>query len=124
MGNQKQHREKADRIGRFVESIQSLGFPDWLAIAMFYRALHLVEMMLASKGRHTINHNERREVLRSGFPEILRQFKPLYNYSLLCRYRFVPMKAADIAPLEARLENLKTFIDLEIAEGPTSAPSA
>jgi hypothetical protein len=123
MGNQKQHREKADRIGSFVENIKSLEFPDWLAIAMFYRALHLVEMMFASTGRHTINHNERREALRSEFPEILREYKPLYNYSLLCRYRFMPMRPEDIPPLEARLSKLKEYVDLEIAEGPRAAPS-
>jgi hypothetical protein len=123
MGNQRQHRDKADRIGSFVEGIRSLGFPDWLAIAMFYRALHLVEMMLAAKGRHTVNHNERREVLRSEFPEILREYKPLYNYSLLCRYRFMPVRPEDVAPLEAHLSKLKHFVDLEIAEGPRAAPT-
>ena len=47
MGTLSQHEAKADSNQKFIDSIQLLGFSDWTATAIFYRAVHLVEMMFA-----------------------------------------------------------------------------
>jgi hypothetical protein len=79
MGNRNQHRTKADRIQKFADAVDENAFPEWITIALFYEALHLIEMMLAAKGRHATSHNERHHVLKTEFPEILRPYKPIYN---------------------------------------------
>ena len=117
MGNRNQHKNKADSIGHFVDGLDENQFPEWAAIGLFYKALHLVEMMLAAKGRHTTSHNERNQVLKTEFPEILRPYKPVYNYSLLCRYHFQPVTSTDVEAIRTLLESIAKYVQLEIDEG-------
>ena len=117
MGNRNQHKNKADSIGRFVDALDENHFPEWAAIGLFYKALHLVEMMLAAKVRHTTSHHERNQVLKMEFPEILRPYKPVYNYSLLCRYHFQPVTPTDVEAIRNLLETIANYVQLEIDEG-------
>jgi hypothetical protein len=118
MGSQTQHEVKARGIADFVAAIGPLNFPEWEAVGLFYQALHLIEGMLAVKGRHAANHNERRDILKSEFPEILKQYRPIENFSVLCRYRFMGVTKAQVqSHLVPRLAQLTRYLELEIREG-------
>ena len=45
-----QHRNKAERNRRFLNSIPLDNFPEWVAVASFYTAVHLIEMARAKAG--------------------------------------------------------------------------
>lgn len=117
MGSLTQHRKKADHIQHFADAIRESDHPEWVVTALFYKALHLIEMMLASKSVHTTTHEQRRVYLKENHPEILRYYKPIYNYSVVCRYRFMPIGNNDIVTVEGNLSELARLIELEIEEG-------
>lgn len=115
MGSATQHRSKADRTREFADAIAVLDFPEWEACALFYCGLHRVESLFAHEGVHTTSHEERNRRLRTTYPEMLREFKHLHNFSLLCRYRFATVnRETEIPQLRERLTKLEEYIDLEI----------
>jgi hypothetical protein len=116
MGSHSQHQSKADHNQLFLSAIAELEFPDWTAVVIFYRAVHLVEMVFAMDGIHGKTHQDRHELLLDKYPEILRDFRPLFNYSLLARYGFKPINGKrDIPLLVERLRSLENYVGLEIA---------
>ena len=124
MGSQEQHQTKSERCGAFVDTIRNGEYQEWVVVALFYQALHGIEMMLASKSEHTTSHEQRRRRLKEKFPEMLRFYKPLYNYSLLCRYRFQIAEPSDVAAFESNLIELKKLIELEVTEGSSENESS
>lgn len=108
MGSNQQHQAKADSNQRFIDSISALGFPDWTATAIFYKAVHLAEMMFAVDGAHTKNHHDRRARLRSRHPNVWPDYHVLDNYSRWARYGFKNIDAArDIPRLLVHLRNFE-----------------
>jgi len=63
-------------------------FPQWVVIAAFYTALHVVESILAKDGKHPDSHEIRNRLLRSEkkYQNLWRHYRPLWNDSLLARY--------------------------------------
>lgn len=50
MPNQDQHRKKAESNRKFLASISLDDHPDWVVVAAFYTAVHLVERLRALAG--------------------------------------------------------------------------
>lgn len=85
MAGEKAHRDKARDNQAFLEQISD-DFPDWIAIAAFYTAVHLVEMLAATDGHHSRGHHERNRYLKARYPGIWTHFFALWNYSVQARY--------------------------------------
>lgn len=117
MGTRNQHQQKARRNQEFLEAITGNGFPEWAAIAIFYWSVHLIEEMLAVRGKHSHSHRERQEILKREFPEMLRPFRTVYNFALQARYQFRPVTANHVTTLEQHVHSLAEMTSLEIAEG-------
>src|SRR5436189_3244283 len=86
MPKPKQHQEKADNNRAFLDSISTTGPPDWMAIAAFYTAVHLVEKLRAYRGEHSKNHEERSAAVRKHWRAIQTEYHELFNNSLVARY--------------------------------------
>jgi hypothetical protein len=63
-------------------------FPGWTTTVAFYKALHIVEALLAVDGCHTDSHEERNRVLKKTkrYQQIWRFYRELYQASLIARY--------------------------------------
>lgn len=61
---------------------------EWVATIAFYKAVQVVEAVLASElGRHSNGHDARLDFLkRTKFAEIFKAYRPLYSASLVARY--------------------------------------
>lgn len=67
-------------------------FPQWVMTVAFYKALHIVEAILAadpeSSRQHTDDHGQRNQLLKTTkrYHFIWEHYRPLYNDSLIARY--------------------------------------
>jgi hypothetical protein len=60
MPSENQHRGKAERSRAFLNSIALNDFPEWLAIAAYYTAFHVIERVRAAAGDgHSTTHEDR-----------------------------------------------------------------
>ena len=92
MPNEESHLALAnhnqDLLDRLVAEIDE--FPDWAATVAFYKALHVVEAVLACEGpaRHGVDHAYREHILKSEkrYEHIYKNYRRLYAASLIARY--------------------------------------
>lgn len=62
-------------------------FGGWVATVAFYKAVHLVEAMLARSGQHGCDHKHREEFLKQKkFQHIYLHYRPLKSASMIARY--------------------------------------
>lgn len=63
-------------------------FPQWVATVAFYKALHIVEAVLAAEGKHTDEHKVRNRLLKTTpkYEHIWKHYRPLFNDSMIARY--------------------------------------
>lgn len=65
-------------------------FPDWLAVVAFYKALHVVELMLFldSPEKHAFNHERREDILKKTkrYEFVYKHYRPLWDASRIARY--------------------------------------
>ena len=115
MPDQEAHRAKAKHNQGFIEEIGD-EFADWLAIAAFYKAVHLVEILRAVRGEHSRGHHQRRNFLRTKHPKIWREFYPLYNFSIQARYYCTKIDADKVRYelIDKRLAALERLVEGEI----------
>lgn len=85
MASAAEHREKGRHNNRFLATIAD-DFPDWLATVAFYVAAQYVESVLAGKGIHSTDHDDRKQFVRRHIPEIQQAYNDLFNASLVARY--------------------------------------
>ncbi|MDA8212385.1 MAG: hypothetical protein M0021_10995 [Clostridia bacterium] len=85
---------------------------DWVAIIMFYGAVHLVEKHLARREIHPKTHPERNRDTRSlkRGPRIHSNLTLLYNASLDARYRNIFLSSDDIKELAYVYEDIKCIL--------------
>ena len=81
MGTRADHLKKAEHNRSFLESIDSKRYPDWVVTVGFYKALHVVEALFATTGKHSDNHRDRHDTLKHDYPEIWLHYLPLYTLS-------------------------------------------
>ncbi|MCR9206602.1 MAG: hypothetical protein NXI28_00120 [bacterium] len=64
---------------------------EWITTTAFYKAIQLVEALLSQKlGSVSTSHSKRLERLRTKYPALYKQFRPLYNASMVARYLCLP----------------------------------
>jgi hypothetical protein len=65
-------------------------FFEWVSITAFYKAMHIVEAVFfnheAPPTQHTVTHSDRNHILKIRYPNLLRNYRPLFNASLVARY--------------------------------------
>lgn len=64
-------------------------FPEWVAVLAFYKAVHLVEAVLAVQDKHHSHSHESRELkLKSDqkYSNIWKHYRPLWAASVIARY--------------------------------------
>ncbi len=89
MPNSQEHKAKAARNRTFVDSIKgAVENSDWVAIAAFYAAVHLVERLCAAESKHHVSHNARLAwVYRHRLHHSIHTaFAVLYDASRIARY--------------------------------------
>ena len=83
-----QHRHKAERNRKFLDSIPREEFPEWAVVAAFYTAVHVVERLRATAHEgHSESHEDRQAYVRVRHRTILTAYKILKNASMLARYQ-------------------------------------
>lgn len=82
------HIEQAKHNKKFLDTIESTTFYDWITTVIFYTALHYTDSFLAAKGVHPLDHSDRLDRVRKGFSkEYYISYKRLYDNSGHARYR-------------------------------------
>jgi hypothetical protein len=84
-----QHRNKAERNRRFLDSISCDDYPEWVVVAAFYTAVHLVERVRAANGDgDSTSHEDRLDYVQHSLPaDIHTAYHILLNVSMLARYQ-------------------------------------
>jgi hypothetical protein len=83
-----QHRRKAEHNRKFLESISLDDYPDWVVVAAFYTAVHLIEQLRAALGDgDSTGHEERLAYIQERHAEIHTAYHILQNASMLARYQ-------------------------------------
>jgi len=100
-----QEHEQAWRHNRkFLTTIQK-EFTDWKLTVAFYTALHVVDWLLVTEGNGCIGHTARNGLLKANrYSKIWRHYQPLFNASLVSRYKSAPNQF-DSAKAEAFINN-------------------
>jgi hypothetical protein len=111
MATAHEHETQATHNQTFLESIDSQRFPDWYATVAFYQAVHLVEKLFRVKGGKTGNHRTRNYTLKTKYLSVWRDYKTLYSFSRLARYRCMKVKKDQVAFIKQRLERVQRTID-------------
>lgn len=87
MAAEESHLRKADHNLRFLNLFRTNdAFCDWAVVVAFYRALHIVEGLFATNDLHSDSHTSRNDALKRRFPDVWREYHPLYNQARYARY--------------------------------------
>jgi len=92
MPSEKAHLAVAQRNQHLIDHLLAdpVRFPEWIATAVFYRALHLVEAVFSNDPnvRHARTHEERERILKSSrkYSGIYKHYRPIWSASLIARY--------------------------------------
>ena len=82
-----QHSNKAAANRRFLNTIPIDDHPDWVVVAAFYTAVHLVEQPRASDGCwDSTGHDDRLAFVQERHRAIHTAYHALQNNSMLARY--------------------------------------
>lgn len=101
-----QHRSKLERNRKFLNSISVNDFPEWVAVAAFYTAVHLIERVRAKAGDgDSTSHEDRLEYVQHRLPsEIHSAYHVLQNVSMLARFQSVADFFAQFQPDDVERE--------------------
>lgn len=113
MANFGTHRDKANENQLFLEAIDAKRFPGWVASVAFYTGLHLVEAMAASGHRHHKGHRSRHQFLKTERSDLWKDYRPLFNLSLIARYGAKKIKAAHVEQAQQHLHGLRRTLNSE-----------
>ncbi len=97
-----EHKTKAAHNRLFLNGIDVVAFPDWVAVVAFYTAIHHVERIRAAAGDgHSQSHEDRLTYVVSVLPDIHTAYYILQNASMLARYQsrgdfFAQFQADDV----------------------------
>jgi hypothetical protein len=88
MPSRDQHRKKAESNRRFLDTISLDDYPDWVVVAAFYTAVHLVEQLRAAAGDgDSTSHEDRLAYVQEKHPAMHSAYHILQNASMLARYQ-------------------------------------
>jgi hypothetical protein len=120
-----EHQAKANHNLAFLSSIKDPAYGDWMAVVIFYAAVHLVEKVFAITGDHSKDHAERNMNVRRRLKQIHRHFRALYNLSLVSRYQEASkfgLSPSDVQTIliDTHLKAIQTFV--AAVSPPSAAP--
>lgn len=88
MPSRDQHRKKAETNRRFLDPLSLDDYPDWVVVAAFYTAVHLIEQLRAAAGDgDSTGHEDRLAYVQEKHPQIHTAYHILQNASMLARYQ-------------------------------------
>lgn len=113
MATEAEHRKQADHNQACLDSIDKTRFPDWAATVAFYKAVHLVEMLLAKRnlGYRGGSHTRRNNILKKDYPAVWRDYRPLYAFSRVARYWCLKVKPDDYSYIARRLDRVERTVE-------------
>lgn len=114
MPSRDEHLAQARHNEALVAQLRELpGDPyrDWCATALFYSAVHRVEAYLATRGRHSSDHQERNLLVRMErtLSPISRNYRSLLDASRIARYRR-DWERLDLDALESNVRAIRTHL--------------
>ena len=116
-----QHRRKAEGNRKFLAIISLDDHPDWVVVAAFYTAVHLVERLRATGGDgDSRGHEDRLSYLQHRHPDIHSPYYVLQNASMLARYQSYSDFYAQFDPdniperILARLEVVEAYLAAQL----------
>ena len=114
MPSRDKHRARARHNEELVTTLGQLPndpYPDWRAAALFYAAMHVAGAYLATRGRHSREHQERILLVRMEctLAPINANFRRLLNASRTARYDLV-WEGLDVRASEDDLRAITTHL--------------
>lgn len=85
MPDLKDHLATARRFRSLYDKVPA-EYPDGRALCLFYSALHYVEAVAASAGRHCRVHRDREDFIRRSHGKMWKYYHPLWSASEQARY--------------------------------------
>jgi hypothetical protein len=124
-----EHQAKVAHNKAFLQSITDPVFCDWMAVAAFYIAVHLVEQVFALTGQHSQDHRGRNKSVRKQLRPIHSHFRSLYNLSMVARYQESSKFNLNAAAVQGtvvgtRLAAIESFVALRLAPPVPPIPPA
>jgi hypothetical protein len=113
-----EHQGQAEHNLRFLQTVDSAEFCDWMAVVAFYVAVHLVERLRALAAGHSIDHADRNEFVRNDHPAIHVHYRELYNVSLIVRYGVGPFHWLVPENVSGHLEEIQRYVAEYVPPGP------
>lgn len=110
MATEVQHQRQAEHNQRCLHSIDTLQFPDWAATVAFYKAVHLVEVLMARKSLRTGSHVARNNHLKRMYPDLWREYRPLYTFSRMARYWCITVTQKNLSDMRAHLARFEIVL--------------
>ena len=109
MATEAEHRKQAEHNRTFLNAIDKKAFPDWWVTVAFYSAVHLIEAFLARQTPrpHSGSHTRRNNILKRQYDALWREYRPLYAFSRLARYRCYSVQPEHLTYVERRLGRLE-----------------
>lgn len=111
MPSREEHLQKAKHNEKLAVVLQP-EYKDWCVTAIFYAALHYVDMHLASEGTHPTSHDKRNPLIAKHYllREIWSPYRKLNILSRNARYYAAPIVDADINNARTWLDAIKAFM--------------
>jgi len=123
MPSANQHRNKAERNRSFLDSISIEEFPEWVVVAAFYTAVHIIERLRAAAGDgHSVSHEDRLDYVQHRLTTIHSAYHILQNVSMLARYQSVADFFGQFQPddvtdkIISRLVQIEKYVEESLAK--------
>jgi len=60
--------------------------PEWVVTIAFYKAVHIVQAVFSKSNKSCHDHKTRHSILKRSYPDIWKQYRPLWIGSTIARY--------------------------------------
>lgn len=112
MATESDHLKQAEHNQAFLSTIDPNRFPDWVATAAFYKAVHLVEGLFAHEHRPPGgSHTRRNNILKRDYQELWKEYRPLYAFSRMGRYWCMGVDPSHVEYILRRLRRVESIIN-------------
>lgn len=126
MATQEVH-EQAWRSNREFLATITPDYSDWTIAVAFYTALHVIDWLLVAEENSCSGHYLRNQVLKqtNRYQKIWRHYQPLYNASIVARYKSCPTPFAAIDDVRRFIDGNLTAIERSVLKllGKTEEPA-
>jgi hypothetical protein len=115
------HRSKAERNRRFLGTISTDDYPEWVVVAAFYTAVHHAERLRAISGHgDSTGHEDRLDYIQHEHSTIHTHYHILQTVSMLARYQSIADFATQFQPADIperviaqRLVPIETYVETQ-----------